>query len=56
MTATADSSVPTEILFVDQLLFSSFPFIIDNYHIGNLLRKGIEMNNFFYFSNNLSKN
>ena len=42
MTAPADSSIPTKLLFIDGTLFffpSFFPFIIDICNYGSLLRK-----------------
>ena len=50
ITAPADYSVPTKVLFIDHTfsLFPSFyPFIIDNCNYWRLLREGIKI--FFHF-------
>ena len=58
MTAPADSSVTTKVLFIDHTFsfFPSFyPFIIDDCNCGSLFREGIKIKIFFTFNNNLSK-
>ena len=58
LTAPADSSVPTNVLSIDHILFIFsfiFSFVIDNCSYGSLLRKSLKMKDFlllaihFYF-------